>query len=108
MVSEYLENAEAMARTDRYKLIVTASNRQRHDGYAPSGPPPGPSTRLFDEIQDPGETVDLSDRPDLASVVADLRHRLLDRLRTTRAGRTPVPSGLTEAEALRWCLTPQD
>ena len=108
VVSEYLENREAMARTDRYKLIVAAEGRRRHDGYAPKVPPVGASVLLFDEVADPGETVDLSDRPELASVVDRLRGQLLDRLRTTRDGRVPVPPGLTDAEALRWCLTPQD
>ncbi len=109
VVSEYLENAEAMARSDRYKLIVAAATRQRRDGYAPASPSPaGPSERLFDLKADPGETTNLIDRPDLAPVARDLRAKLLDRLRTTRERRTPVPPGLTDADALRWCLTPQD
>ena len=108
IVSEYLENAEAMARTDRYKLVVTAGTRRRSDGYASFTNPAPPGERLYDLQTDPGETTDLSGRPDLAPVVADLRARLLDRLRTTREFRPAVPPGLTDAEALRWCLTPQD
>ena len=109
VVSEYLENGEAMARSDRYKLIVAAGVRQRRDGYAPvSPPPPGLSERLFDLQADPGETTDLSGRPDLAPVARDLRSRLLERLSSTREDWTPVPPGLTAAEALRWCLTPRD
>lgn len=108
VVSEYLENEEAMARSDRYKLIVAAGGRKRADGYAPVVPTFGPSERLFDLQADPGETLNLVDRPELASVAADLRQKLLDRLRTTRGPRTPVPARLTDAEALRWCLIPQD
>ncbi len=108
VVSEFLENEEAMARSDRYKLIVTAGGRHRKDGYAPALPALTASERLFDLQTDPGETTDLIDRPDLASVASTLRQALLDRLRTTREHRVPVPSSLTDAEALRWCLTPQD
>ena len=107
VVSEYLENAEAMARTDRYKLIVTAGTRRRSDGYASFTNPAHPAERLYDLQADPGETTDLSARPELAPVVADLRRKLLDRLRTTREHR-PLPPGLTDDQALRWCLTPQD
>ena len=108
VVSEYLENEEAMARSGRYKLVVGSGARRRLDGYEAINPQPGPSERLYDLEADPGEAIDVHDRPDLAPVVADLRKKLLDRLSSTRGTRPPVPSGLTEAEALRWCLIPQD
>lgn len=108
VVGEYLENEEAMARSDRYKLIVGNGTRKRRDGYATGCPLPGPYERLYDLEADPEETTDLRHRPDLAPVADDLRHRLLERLRTTRGDRPPVPPGLSEAEALRWCLIPQD
>ena len=108
VVSEYLENEEAMARSDRYKLVVSTGARDRKDGYQTGRPLPGPSEKLFDLEADPGETTDVSARPDLAPIVDDLRRKLLDRLSSTRGGRTPVPPGLSGAEALRWCLVPQD
>ncbi len=108
VVSEYLENEEAMARSGRYKLIVGTGARKRRDGYANGLPLTGPYERLYDLEADPGEMTDLAGRPDLAPVADDLRARLLDRLATTRKGRTPVPPGLSPAEALRWCLIPQD
>ena len=108
VVSELLENEEAMARSDRYKLVVAMNGRRRQDGYAPMVAPTGPTERLFDLQADPREDVDLSTRPDLAPVADGLRRALLDRLRSTRDGGTPVPPGLDDAAALRWCLTPQD
>ncbi len=108
VVSEYLENEEAMARSSRYKLVVGTGARRRQDGYETGRPPAGPYERLYDLDVDPGEATDLRDRGDLAPVAAGLRRKLLDRLATTRGGRPAVPPGLSEAEALRWCLVPQD
>jgi arylsulfatase A-like enzyme len=108
VVSEYLENEEAMARSTRYKLIVGTGARRRRDGYETINPLPGPYERLYDLEADPGETINLRDRPELASIVDDLRRKLLDRLVTTRGTKTPIPPGLSAPEALRWCLVPQD
>lgn len=107
VVSEYAENQEAMARSDRHKLVVKVAGPARRDGYAPATPA-APAEHLFDLLADPGEATDLIGRPDLAPVAADLRRRLLDRLRSTRERRVAVPPGLADAEALRWCLTPPD
>jgi len=106
--SEYLENEEAMIRDGRYKLIVGTGRRVRQDGYATLDPTPGPYQRLHDLIADPEEAVDLATRPDLADVRDRLRHALFLRLTTTRAERPPIPSGLSEIEAIRWCLVPRD
>jgi arylsulfatase A-like enzyme len=108
VVSEYLENEEAMVRSNRYKLVVGTGARRRLDGYETTNPLPGPSERLYDLEADPGETTDLRGRPDLAPIVNDLRKKLLERLATTRGARPAVPPGFSEAEALRWCLVPQD
>ncbi len=106
--SEYLENEEAMIRTDRYKLIVGTGRRQRQDGYTTGRPLPGPYIRLYDLAEDSEETTDLSDRADLAPVVKDLQHRLYERLVETRQGQPSVPDGLSEIEAIHWCLVPRD
>ena len=109
-VSEYLENEEAMARSDRYKLVVATGGPGPRPGRLRDRPPPARPLRerLYDLETDPGETTDLRARADLAPIVADLRRKLLDRLASTRGGRDAVPAGLTEAEALRWCLVPRD
>jgi choline-sulfatase len=108
VVSEYLENEEAMARSSRYKLVVGTGARRRLDGYETINPLPGPYERLYDLEADPGEDTNVRDRPELAKVAEGLRRALHDRLVTTRGARTPVPPGLSEVQALRWCLVPQD
>ncbi|MHB1558322.1 MAG: sulfatase family protein [Isosphaeraceae bacterium] len=106
--SEYNENEEAMIRTARYKLIVGTGRRLRQDGYATGRPLPGPYQRLYDLVDDPGETRDLSADPRLQPLRDDLLRRLHDRLTTTRAGLEPVPPGLSTIEATHWCLAPRD
>lgn len=106
--SEYLENEEAMVRSERFKLIVGTGRRKREDGYVTSDPTPGPSLRLFDEATDPGETKDLSADPAMRPVLENLIDRMYTRLTTTRSGLQPAPAGLTKIETIHWCLIPRD
>jgi choline-sulfatase len=55
VIAEYADNAEAMVRTGRWKLIYSAGNRWRRDGYDLDCAPPGRSTRLYDLADDPHE-----------------------------------------------------
>ena len=54
--SEYPENEEAMARSDRYKLIVGTGRRERKDHLETGLPLSGPYQRLFDLERDPDES----------------------------------------------------
>src|SRR5262249_23499314 len=98
--SEYLDNEEAMVRNARFKLIVGTGRRLRQDGYQTGKPLPGPYQRLFDEVDDPGETRDFADDPRYRAVKDDLLHRMYRRMTTTRDGLEPVPPGLSELEAI--------
>jgi choline-sulfatase len=106
--SEYLDNEEAMIRTARFKLIIGTGRRLRQDGYQTGKPLPGPYQRLFDLVDDPGETRDLADDPRHQAVKQDLLHRMYRRLTSTRDGLGPVPPGLSELESIHWCLVPRD
>ncbi|WP_165075847.1 sulfatase family protein [Paludisphaera rhizosphaerae] len=106
--SEYNENEEAMARTDRYKLIVGSGRRPRKDGYAPAHPPTGPYERLFDVQADPNEDHDLSAEPAFAAVKVELTRSLAERFRATWEGPEPVPACLSDRGVVEWCLTPRD
>ncbi|QEH35831.1 Arylsulfatase [Aquisphaera giovannonii] len=83
VIAEYADNAEAMVRTDRWKLIYSAGNRVRRDGYALSSGWPGRSVRLFDLRNDPAELVDLSGRADHARILDDLLSRLVAHVQAT-------------------------
>jgi arylsulfatase A-like enzyme len=106
--SEYPENEEAMVRTARFKLIVGTGRRLRQDGYETGKPLPGPYQRLFNEVEDRAEAHDLSADPRHQAVKDDLLHRMYQRITTTRDGLEPIPPGLSELEAIHWCLVPRD
>src|SRR5262249_1131759 len=72
VIAEYADNAEAMVRTERWKLVYSAGNRRRGDGYARGIVPPGRSLRLYDLEEDPGELRNLAGCPGNESVVSDL------------------------------------
>ena len=91
--SEYLENEEAMVRSDRFKLIVGTGRRERQDGYQTGRPLPGPYQRLFDLVADPGETRDLGADPRLQAVKDDLLQKMYLRMVSTSAGPGPDPAG---------------
>lgn len=106
--SEYPENEEAMARSDRYKLIVGSGRRVRKDGYATETPLPGPYERLFDEQVDPDETHDVAADPRLAGVKQELLDSLSQRFISTWKGPEAIPQGLSQRETIHWCLIPRD
>jgi choline-sulfatase len=106
--SEYLENEEAMIRSDRFKLIVGNGRVKRNDGYATGRPPSGPYERLYDLQADPNETTDVASRPELAAIRETLRHHLYEKLVGTRDPLSQAPVGLSERDAIHWCLVPRD
>ncbi len=106
--SEYLENEEAMVRSERFKLIVGTGRRQRQDGYQTGKPLPGPYQRLFDLVDDPGETRDLSADPRHQAVKEGLLQKMYVRMVTTRDRLEPIPPGLSLLETIHWCLVPRD
>jgi arylsulfatase A-like enzyme len=83
VIAEYADNAEAMVRTERWKLVYSAGNRRRRDGYALDPFRPGRTIRLHDLNDDPCELRDVAGRPANAAVVGVLLAMLADHMRTT-------------------------
>jgi choline-sulfatase len=108
VVSQYHENEEAMVRTDRWKLIYCTGRRARQDGYLTDNPTPGRYVKLFDEVNDPDEWVNLAADPRHARQVAQLKRLLLDRLEATANANARAPRGLSLEEKLDWYLVPSE
>jgi choline-sulfatase len=106
--SEYLENEEAMLRTERWKLIYSSGKRARDDGYATHEPTPGRTRRLYDLEADPGEMRDLSESPGHREVLRDLESRLIERFAATYPAAPAPPADLQGPDLLDWYLIPRD
>jgi arylsulfatase A-like enzyme len=108
VISEYADNAEAMIRTERWKLIHRAGNRWRRDGYAIGVDPPGPSTRLYDLTADPSELRDVSDLEENRELVERLLEVLASHMKNTAREPAKVPATDDVRAILAHCLPPRD
>jgi choline-sulfatase len=106
VAAEYADNAEATVRTDPWKLIYSAGNRRRRDGYDLGPSPPGRSICLYDLAEDPGEMIDVSGRAKHAAVVEDLLALLADHVRRTARDPDAIPETGDVHALLATCLTP--
>ena len=104
--SEYLENEEACVRSAQWKLIHCSGRRARTDGYITDNPKPGRYVRLFDEVRDPAERLDVSAQH--PEVVAHLSQIILTRFRATHPEAKQEPKGYSTAESIDWYLRPRD
>ncbi len=105
-VAEYADNAEVMVRTDRWKLVYSAGNRKRRDGYALGAIPPGRSLRLYDLENDPGEINNVAGCPGNAAMVEGLLSLLADHIRRTAREVDLVPQTDDVHTLLATCLPP--
>jgi arylsulfatase A-like enzyme len=108
VVSEYADNAEAMVRTDRWKLIHFAGNRRRRDGYAIDDFPLRPTTRLHDLTEDPCEMTDIAHLPENRVVVEHLLDLLACHMRATARDPAKLPNIDDPNAILAHCLPPSD
>ncbi|HET6880514.1 MAG TPA: sulfatase/phosphatase domain-containing protein, partial [Pirellulales bacterium] len=108
VIVEYSENEEAMIRDNRYKLVYITGRRQREDGYATARPLDHRAIELFDEQSDPGELVNLADKPEQASRIDAFLHELADHLRRTARRADLVPPSDDLYTFIDGCLVPHD
>ena len=107
---EYAWADEAMVRDDRWKLVYIRGKQRRPDGYDPgeSRPLPGPTLRLFDTQNDPGEFTNLAERPEHQQRVAHLVSLLVEHLKQTSRLPDLVPKTDDPMAILDHCVQPHD
>ncbi len=108
VIAEYADNAEAMVRTNRWKLIYSAGNRRRRDGYAEESPLAVASTRLYDLVDDPSESRNVADLPENPATVEGLTHTLADHMRATDRDPDTMSDTIDDRILLGQCLLPDD
>jgi len=105
---EYAANAEALVRTERWKLVYLAGNRERDDGYTTGQPLPGRQIRLFDLESDPDELHNLADDPAHAEVREELLDQLANHLVHTAREPDKLPPDADRYTLLDACVQPND
>jgi arylsulfatase A-like enzyme len=123
VIAEYADNAEAMIRTGRWKLIYSTGQRRRADGYALDRAQRGPASvlagtpdssagarpfvQLFDLVADPDEITNLATRPEHSARIGELLDLLADHLRRTDREPALLPRTENLFTLLDYCLTPR-
>ena len=106
VISEYADNAEAMIRTDSWKLIHSAGNRKRRDGYATNHLPQEPSNRLYHLTEDPKELRDVSTLPENREIVDRLIDLLVSHVKSTVRAPNMLPATEDPLAILKQTLLP--
>lgn len=105
---EYSENEEGAVRDERWKFIYGTGKRERQDGYTTGLPLPGRTIRLYDLENDPGELINLADRPDQSKRVAEFTRLLAEHLKSTARQPELIPQSDDVNAVIDACLQPHD
>jgi choline-sulfatase len=107
---EYAWADEVMVRDNRWKLVYIRGKRRRPDGYDPgeSRPLPGPTLKLFDTVNDPGEFTNLAQRPEHKQRVAHYVSLLVRHLKSTSRLPDRIPETDDTMDILDYCTQPRD
>ena len=109
VLSEFQPTGEAMACTDRYKLIYrTIHPVTDWMGYEPLMASPGRVIKLFDLQVDPEEFHNLADEPTYAATVKQLLGELEAWYRRIPPKGERPPSDLSGMAFLDWAIPPRD
>ena len=106
--AEYADNAEAMVRTERWKLIYSAGNRLRQDGYAVERLVGRESLQLFDLYSDPDELQNRATDPGCRLVVDELLDKLTDHIIRTERFPDQIPRSGNRRDILSIGLLPTE
>jgi len=106
--SEFLADNKAMVRSKEWKYIFTTGQRDLGQGYATGNPPPGITHRLYDQINDPDETRNLSSHPEYLDIVENMQQEMIAWFEATHPKADAVADTLTVEEKLvLYCEPPE-
>lgn len=106
--AEFLADNKAMVSTKEWKYIYSTGQRDLAQGYATGNPPMGVTHRLYNLIQDPGETQDVGGEPDNQELVKKLQNTMISTFMRTHPKSNELPDGLNTEEILVWFCEPPD
>jgi arylsulfatase A-like enzyme len=106
--SEFLADNKAMVRGERYKYIFTTGQRDLQQGYATGYPAPGITHRLYDVINDPGETSNLYVDPAYREEVEKMQEVMLHWFEQTHPKADSIQDDWeVERKLMAFCEPPE-
>ncbi|GAB6164485.1 choline-sulfatase [Thermostilla marina] len=108
VIVSYAHNDEIMIRDERYKLVYFRGKRVRDDGYDPKRPLPGPTIKLFDLEEDPGEFVNVAHKPEHRERIERFLHILADHIRETCRNPDALPKTDDPSAIIEYGVQPHD
>lgn len=106
--AEYLEDNLVMVATKDWKYVFTTGSRDLGIGYETGYGPSGIVHRLYNLINDPNETTDLSDYPEHQNRLTSMKNLMLEKFMNTHPDSENLPDGLTIDGKLVWFCEPRD
>ncbi|MBI9070233.1 MAG: sulfatase-like hydrolase/transferase [Melioribacteraceae bacterium] len=106
--STYLEDNLAMITDSKWKYVFTTGSRDLGIGYKTGYGPSGITHRLYDLINDPKETTDVSKKKENQELLMNLKNRLLKSFIETHPDANKLPNSLTLDGKLVWFCEPRD
>lgn len=106
--SEFLEDNKAMIRTREWKYIFTTGKNDLGQGYATGNPPPGITHRLYNMIDDPNETHNLSNDARYQKIQNQLQQKMLYVFESTHPLAGKIPNNWSiEQKFVAYCEPPE-
>lgn len=106
--AEFLADNKAMVSTKEWKYIYSTGQRDLAQGYATGNLPMGVTHRLYNLVDDQGETHDVSSHPQNQEILKKLQNSMIATFKRTHLKADNLPEDLSTEEILSWFCEPPD
>jgi len=106
--SEFLCDNKAMIKNDKWKYIFNSGKRDLQQGYETGNPPTGIRHRLYDQVNDPEETTDVSGSEENREILEKMKAEMIRLFKETHPSVEELPAGLSTDEQLEWFCEPPE
>ena len=106
--AEFLADNKAMVATKDWKYVYSTGLRDLAQGYATGNPPMGVTHRLYDLIQDQGETRSVAKDAENREVLEAMQRTMIHTFAKTHPNANELPDGLDVNGILAWYCVPPD
>lgn len=107
--AEFLVDNKAMVTDGKWKYVFTTGQRDLGQGYSTGYGPSGILHKLYNLAEDPDESTNLSQRPELSDTLRFLQEKMLEIFRETHPDADEVSEELSiEEQLIQFCEPPDE